>query len=70
MLHIIATVCVLYSSPLKCKEITLSFAEEISPLQACMSPGPMIELSKWHQMNPNYWVKRYTCSSTPPDPEI
>ena len=61
MLHIVATVCLLYSQPHKCKEISLSFEEDISPLQACMSVGPLVELAKWAESHPQWYVKRYTC---------
>jgi len=70
MLHIVATVCLLYSQPHKCKEIVLSFAEEVSPIMACMSVGPLVELAKWHESNPNWYVKRYKCTAKLPDQEV
>lgn len=63
MLTIVATVCLLYSQPHKCKEVHLSYAAEITALQACMSPMPLIEMAKYLEAHPKWYLKRYTCVS-------
>lgn len=65
MLHVIATVCLLYSLPEhKCKDIVLSFdAPGLSAIHACMSPYPISYLAQWVEAHPKWYVKRYTCKT-------
>ncbi len=59
MIEILLSVC-LIAGPERCKDERLSFiAENITPRQ-CMSTG-QIEIAKWTEAHPNWWVKRWSC---------
>lgn len=60
MLEIIASVCLLYEVD-RCKEVTLPTATEqaLTPMQCLM--GAQIDLARWQDEHPRYFVKRWSC---------
>jgi hypothetical protein len=59
MVEILFSVCHV-TDPARCKEERLSFlAESVSPHQ-CMTVG-LLEIAKWSEAHPNWWVRRWTC---------
>lgn len=60
MIGLVFTACLSYNLS-ECKEVKIAFPEiESATPQQCMKNG-QIELSKWHEENPNWQIKIWKC---------
>lgn len=61
MIELVLTVCLLAAEG-QCKEVRLSFQDEqqFSTPYGCMIGG-QIEITKWNESHPKYFVKRWSC---------
>lgn len=59
VIEVLFSVCHV-ADPARCKDERLSFlAESVTPHQ-CMTVG-LVEIAKWREAHPNWWVQRWTC---------
>ena len=62
MLELAAIVCLL-DAPDQCKPLSLMFADEPGvTLQCQMGVGSPVQLARWRDGHPGWFVKRWRCS--------
>lgn len=59
MIELILSTC-LVADPVRCKDVTLSFAEAAVTPHACMLYGQS-EIAKWMEGHPNWSVTHWRC---------
>ncbi|MGQ0672061.1 MAG: hypothetical protein ACT4N2_04175 [Hyphomicrobium sp.] len=58
MLELVISVC-LTAEPARCKDVSLTYIAETSPMQCMMGAPP--EIAKWSEGHPKWLIKRWTC---------
>jgi len=55
----LAIVACLLDNPTKCKDVSLTYIENVTPMQCMMSSQP--EIVKWVEYHPRWFAKKWSC---------
>lgn len=58
MIELLVSVC-LIAHPARCKDVTLSFDDAVTPMQCLIGAQPQI--AKWANTHPQWTVRRWRC---------